>query len=63
MEPPIRNKPPIRNTFAADGVVFRIGGFTVIVCDIFFRKVAYIQCANFFLLTVKLTVIKNAVLP
>ena len=29
MEPPIRNKPPIRNTFAADGVVFRIGGFTV----------------------------------
>ena len=30
MVPPIRNKPPIRNTFAADGVVFRIGGFTVL---------------------------------
>ena len=29
MEPPIRNKPPIWNTFAADRVVFRIGGFTV----------------------------------
>ena len=29
MEPPIRNKPPIRNTFAADRVIFRIGVFTV----------------------------------
>ena len=32
MEPPIRNRPPIRNTFAADRVVFRIGGFTVLSC-------------------------------
>ena len=30
MEPPIRNKPPIRNTFAADRVIFRIGVFTVL---------------------------------
>ena len=37
MEPPIRNKPLIRNTFAADGLVFRIGGFTVLaICLIYF---------------------------
>ena len=30
MEPPIRNKPPIWNTFAADRVIFRIGVFTVL---------------------------------
>ena len=30
MEPPIRNKPPIWNTFAADLVIFRIGVFTVL---------------------------------
>ena len=29
MEPLIWNKPPIWNTYAADRVVFRIGGFTV----------------------------------
>ena len=31
MEPLIWNKPPIWNTYAADRVVFRIGGFTVLV--------------------------------
>ena len=41
MEPPIRNKPPIRNTFAADRVVFRIGGFTV---QPFEQKLTKPQC-------------------
>ena len=31
MEPLIWNKPPIWNTYAADRVVFHIGGFTVVV--------------------------------
>ena len=33
MEPPIWNKPPIWNTFAADRVIFRIGVFTVLLCE------------------------------
>ena len=42
MEPPIRNKPPIRNTFAADRVIFRIGVFTVLLTTTYVYYVMYI---------------------
>ena len=42
---PKRNKPPIRNTFAADQMIFRIGVFTVLhkMFEMKYKLTMYIQ--------------------